>query len=91
MEDDVWSVGGPSELDHLIVLPGVASDMVTIEGLSSHALGTLECWSLTGQRVMVEPIQGQNRVTMDVSGWASGQYLLRIREAQGARRFTVQH
>ena len=91
VEDDVWSVGGPSELDHILVLPGVASDMVSVEGLSSHAQGTLECWSLTGQRVMVEPIQGQNRVTMDVSGWASGQYLLRIREAQGARRFTVQH
>ena len=61
VEDDVWSVGGPSELDHLIVVPGVASDMVTIEGLSSHAQGTLGIGLLTGQRVMVEAIQGQNR------------------------------
>ena len=91
VEDDVWNVGGSTELDHLNFLPSVASDMVTVEGLSSHAQSTLECWSLTGQRVLVMPIQGQDRVTMDVSGWASGQYLLRIREAQGARRFTVQH
>ena len=91
VEDDVWSVGGPTELDHLDFLPSVASDMVTVGGLSSHANGTLECWSLAGQRMLVKPIQGQDRVTMDVSGWASGQYLFRIREARGARRFTVQH
>ena len=46
---------------------------------------------MTGQKVLSKPIQGQDLVTLDVTGWASGQYLLRIQEARGALRFTVQH
>ena len=44
-----------------------------------------------GPKVLSKPIQGQDHLTLDVTGWASGQYLIRIHEAPGARRFAVQH
>ena len=91
VEDDVWSVEGSQGLNHLILQPSVASDLLVVQGLSSHPHSTLECWSLTGQMVLSKLIQGQELVTLDVTGWASGQYLIRVQEAQGARRFTVQH
>ena len=91
VEDDVWNVEGATELDHLMLQPSVASDLLVVYGLSSHPQGTLECWSMTGQKVLSKPIQGRDHLTLDVTGWASGQYLIRIHEAPGARRFTVQH
>ena len=91
VEDDVWSVEGAPGLNNLILQPSLASDLLVVQGLSSHPHSTLECWSLTGQKVLSQPIQGQDLVTLDLTGWASGQYLIRIQEAQGAWRFTVQH
>ncbi|MGB1056068.1 MAG: SprB repeat-containing protein, partial [Flavobacteriales bacterium] len=91
VEDDVWSVEGAPGLNHLILQPNVACDLLVVQGLSGHPQGTLECWSMTGQKVLSKPIQGRDHLTLDVTGWASGQYLIRIHEAPGARRFTVQH
>jgi hypothetical protein len=91
VEDDIWNVEGQTELNHLILQPSVTSDMLTIYGLSAYAHSSLECWSLTGQKVFEQSIQGQDLVTLDVTGWASGQYLLRIQEVPGALRFTVRH
>jgi len=91
VEDDVWSVEGPSDINHLIVQPSLVSDVLVVRGLSQLPVGTLECWSVTGQKVFSKPLRGQDLVTLDVSGWAAGQYLLRVQGAQGALRFSVQH
>jgi hypothetical protein len=91
VEDDVWSVEGPSDLNQLILQPSLVSDVLVVRGLSKLPVGTLECWSLTGQKVFSKPLQGQDLMTLDVSGWAAGQYLLRVQGALGALRFSVQH
>ena len=36
VEDDVWSVEGAPGLNHLIVQPNVASDLLVVQGLSNH-------------------------------------------------------
>ena len=62
------------------VYPNPASDWVTVEG---HGLQSATLFTLTGQRLLHEPIQGES-THLNVGGLSAGLYLLQLTDSDGS-------
>ncbi len=76
--------------DALHVMPVPTHDLLTVEGLGND-VRTLQVFDLQGRQVMVVPVNGHVRVTMNVEGLSTGTYLLRTDGAKPVvERFVVE-
>jgi hypothetical protein len=59
------------------IAPNPASDHVQIQS-KTQAITAIKVYNVLGQEILNKTYRATNQLTLDVSGWKSGIYLLRI-------------
>jgi len=80
-ELDVVQVIPPSHQIH--IFPNPASDEIHVVLPGVNQEGTLRILSLTGQEIHTLPLHAQQSITIDLSAYATGFYLIDVRCANG--------
>lgn len=81
-------MGGPSPRDNFRIAPNPANDFITVEGLPNDA-GILFVMDAAGRTQLALATEAQERITIDVSAFPPGIYVLHTANGSLAQRFAV--
>ncbi len=85
-----FSTGLPQayEQNGLSVFPNPATDLARVEGLSAFGTNELRVLTMDGRVILTRRVP-QTRTILDVSAFASGVYIIEVRNAEGSQQLRL--